>query len=45
MILGKVVIGDEAWIGANAVVLQDVPSQATACGNPAVIRLKGKIDE
>ncbi len=38
-ILGPVVIGDDARIGANAVVLRDVPSGATAVGIPArVIR-------
>jgi serine O-acetyltransferase len=37
-ILGKVFIGDGASIGANAVVLQDVPAGTTAIGNPAVIK-------
>lgn len=36
-ILGKVIVGDEAKIGANAVVLKDVPSQATVVGIPAKI--------
>lgn len=36
-ILGKVIIGDGANIGANAVVLKDVPSQATVVGIPAKI--------
>ena len=36
-ILGGVKIGDHARIGANAVVLQDVPSNATAVGVPATI--------
>ncbi len=36
-ILGDVTIGDNARIGANAVVLQDVPSGATAVGIPAKI--------
>ena len=36
-ILGKVTIGDGANIGANAVVLKDVPSGATAVGVPARI--------
>jgi serine acetyltransferase len=36
-ILGAVKIGDDAVIGANAVVLQDVPSGATAVGIPARI--------
>lgn len=36
-ILGPVVVGDHASIGANAVVLQDVPSYATVVGIPARI--------
>lgn len=34
-ILGAVTIGDDAQIGANAVVLEDVPQGATAVGIPA----------
>jgi len=34
-ILGKVTVGDHARIGANAVVLQDVPADSTAVGAPA----------
>lgn len=37
-VLGPVRIGKGATIGANAVVLQDVPAGATAVGIPAVIR-------
>jgi serine O-acetyltransferase len=37
-ILGNITVGHNASIGANAVVLQDVPSGATAVGNPAVIK-------
>jgi len=37
-ILGPVTIGDGAVIGANAVVLTDVPRGATAMGVPAVVR-------
>ena len=36
-ILGAVTIGDDAQIGANAVVLEDVPAGATAVGIPAQI--------
>ncbi len=36
-ILGNVTIGDDASIGANAVVLCDVPAGATAVGIPARI--------
>ena len=37
MILGAVHIGDGAVIGANAVVMIDVPAGAVAAGNPARI--------
>lgn len=36
-ILGKVVVGNDASIGANAVVLQDIPAKKTAVGIPARI--------
>ena len=36
-IIGKLVIGDGARIGANAVVLSDVPPNCTAVGIPARI--------
>lgn len=36
-ILGGVRIGDNAKIGANAVVLHDVPANCTAIGIPAKI--------
>lgn len=35
VVLGAVTIGDGARIGANAVVLSDVPAGATAVGSPA----------
>ena len=34
-IIGKVVVGDDARIGANAVVTKDVPAFCTAVGVPA----------
>ena len=37
-ILGAVYVGSDARIGANAVVVKDVPNGATAVGIPAVIR-------
>jgi serine O-acetyltransferase len=37
-ILGPVFVGSDARIGANAVVVKDVPNGATAVGIPAVIR-------
>lgn len=39
-ILGRVTIGDGAAIGANAVVLKDVPAGALATGIPATIRMR-----
>ena len=38
VILGNVTIGDFARIGANAVVLSDVPPGGTAVGVPAQIK-------
>ncbi|MCJ8142584.1 serine O-acetyltransferase [Ancylobacter sp. A5.8] len=40
VLLGKIKIGKNCTIGANAVVLQDVPDNATAVGIPARIILK-----
>jgi serine O-acetyltransferase len=37
-ILGEITIGDDCSIGANAVVLTDVPPRSIAVGVPAVIR-------
>eukprot|EP01135_Chromosphaera_perkinsii_P010111 Nk52_evm1s2016 gene=Nk52_evmTU1s2016 len=37
-VLGPVVIGQGAQIGANAVVVKDVPRRATAVGIPAQVR-------
>lgn len=39
-ILGRVVVGDGAAIGANAVVLHDVPAGAVAVGVPAIVTTK-----
>ena len=39
-ILGPVWVGDGAQIGANAVVVKDVPAHAVAVGVPAVVRLR-----
>jgi serine O-acetyltransferase len=38
VILGDIQVGDFASIGANAVVLQDVPPGALAVGVPATIK-------
>ena len=42
--LGAITIGENAKIGANSVVLKDVPDGATVVGIPArVVRVKGAI--
>lgn len=41
-LLGKITIGDDVVIGANAVVLCDVPAGAVAVGIPARIILRGR---
>lgn len=42
-ILGPITIGENAKIGASAVVLEDVPANATAVGIPAkIVRINGK---
>jgi serine O-acetyltransferase len=38
VVLGRVRLGDGAVIGANSVVLMDVPARAMAAGVPAVVR-------
>ncbi len=37
-VLGKVRVGDNATIGANSVVIMDVPANATVLGVPATVR-------
>lgn len=39
-LLGPIVVGDNAKIGANAVVLKDVPEGATVVGIPGKIAIK-----
>src|SRR6185295_11247874 len=41
-ILGPVVVGRGAKLGANAVVLEDIPAGATAMGNPAQVLFLGR---
>jgi serine O-acetyltransferase len=43
-ILGPIRIGDNVLIGANAVVLCDVPSNSIAVGVPAVVKLRSSDD-
>ncbi|MCC5867519.1 MAG: serine acetyltransferase [Gammaproteobacteria bacterium] len=42
-LLGKVIVGDDATIGANSVVVKDVPSGAVAMGVPARIVRKADL--
>lgn len=45
-VLGPFTVGDHARIASNAVVLQEVPAQATAVGVPAkVVRIAGQAVE
>jgi len=39
-ILGDIAIGDDVAIGANAVVLKDVPANSIAVGIPATIKTR-----
>jgi serine acetyltransferase len=42
-ILGPIVVGDGATIGANAVVLRDVPPRALAVGVPATVQQRREV--
>jgi serine O-acetyltransferase len=37
-LLGRITIGDNCLIGANAVVIRDVPANSIAVGVPAVVK-------
>lgn len=41
-LLGAITIGDNVLIGANAVVVRDVPADSIAVGVPAVARPRGR---
>lgn len=41
-ILGPIVVGDNSAVGANAVVVKDVPADSSAVGIPATVRSKKK---
>jgi serine O-acetyltransferase len=43
-ILGPIKIGNRVSIGANAVVIQDIPDDAIAVGVPAIIKQKNRND-
>jgi serine O-acetyltransferase len=43
-ILGNVKVGDNATIGANSVVIMDVPANATVMGIPATVRWSKQAD-
>jgi serine O-acetyltransferase len=42
-LLGRITIGDNVLIGANAVVVRDVPSNSIAVGVPAIARPRGAV--
>lgn len=44
-VIGRITIGDHAKIGANAVVLRDVPAYALAVGVPATISEKKRAND
>lgn len=45
-VLGGITIGDDAIIGANSLVIDDVPAGAVVSGNPAkVIRMRERADD
>ena len=44
-VLGDIEIGDDVQIGANSVVVKDVPAGAVATGIPAVVRFPSRPDE
>jgi serine O-acetyltransferase len=41
-VLGPIYVGDGAQIGANSVVVKDVPAGAVATGVPALVRFPNK---
>lgn len=43
-VLGPIIIGNDVKIGANSVVLKDVPDGSTTVGIPSVNKIKGKDD-
>jgi serine O-acetyltransferase len=45
VIAGSIVIGDHSTVGANAVVLDDIPADSIAVGNPARALPKARRDQ
>jgi serine O-acetyltransferase len=46
VVAGPLLVGDNAWIGANAVVMTNVPENAIVAGIPAkTVRLRSPSDE
>lgn len=43
-LLGRITVGDNVLVGANAVVLDDVPSDSVVTGVPAVVRPRRSAD-
>jgi serine O-acetyltransferase len=41
-LLGRIRIGDNVLIGANAVVVRDVPDNSIAVGVPAIVKPRAK---
>jgi len=41
-ILGNIIVGENSRVGANSVVVKDVPANSTAVGIPAKVVTKGK---
>jgi serine O-acetyltransferase len=44
-VLGNIEIGDDVQIGANSVVVKDVPAGAVATGIPARVRFPERVGE
>jgi len=44
-LLGRITIGDNVMIGANAVVVRDVPSNCVAIGVPAIVKARRSVHE
>ncbi len=45
VLAGDISLGDNAVVGANAVVLKDVPADCLAVGVPATVRPRKAVDK